>query len=115
MIVLSVTSAATLAPVAPVTASATPGDNLYPVKRLNEPIVLSIAISDITKGQHLLDFAGNRLREADWLNAHTLPGLLDEMDAQTTSGVRMLSTAAVLHGDESPFDVINKLPREPAT
>ena len=59
MIVLSVTSAATLVLVAPVTASATPGD----ADGLNEPIVLSIAISDITKGQHLLDFAGNRLRE----------------------------------------------------
>ncbi|WP_436526083.1 DUF5667 domain-containing protein [Actinoplanes sp. HUAS TT8] len=77
--------------------SAAPGDALYGVKRSTERAQLAIAGSDASRGQLSLDFARNRLREATAMsgNADGFRNVLDDMDADTRKGVKLITTAAV--------------------
>jgi hypothetical protein len=77
--------------------NASPGDALYPVKRSTERAQLAMAGSDITRGQLSLDFARTRLTEAVAIpgNDTAFAGVLNDMDADTKQGVRLLTGSAV--------------------
>ncbi|GLY03298.1 MULTISPECIES: DUF5667 domain-containing protein [Actinoplanes] len=85
--------------------SASPGDALYGVKRSTERAQLAIAGSDVTRGQLSLDFARTRLTEALAMagDAPQFTGVLDDMDADTRKGVRLLTTSSVAHRDVKPL------------
>jgi hypothetical protein len=88
--------------------NATPGDALYGVKRSTEKAQLAMAGSDVTRGQLSLDFARNRLSEATALGASTsFAGVLDDMDADTRQGVKLLTTSAVDRKDPSPLNTVD--------
>lgn len=89
--------------------SAAPGDALYGVKRSTERAQLAMAGSDVTRGQLSLTFARNRLAEAV-----AMPGddprfrdVLDDMDADTRQGVKLLTSSAVARADKAPLDTID--------
>ncbi|GIE80131.1 hypothetical protein Aph02nite_60810 [Actinoplanes philippinensis] len=89
--------------------SASPGEMLYSVKRQTERAQLAIAGSDVTRGQLSLDFARTRLSEAMAMNGDE-PGLalvLDDMDADTRKGVRLLTTSAVSQQDTKPLATLD--------
>ncbi|MEV4707579.1 DUF5667 domain-containing protein [Actinoplanes sp. NPDC049316] len=77
--------------------NAAPGDALYGVKRSTERAQLAMAGSDITRGQLSLTFARNRLAEAAAMNGQDsrFADALDDMDADTKQGVKLLTSAAV--------------------
>jgi hypothetical protein len=88
---------------------AIPGDALYSVKRSTERAQLALAGSDISRGQLHLEFAKTRLLEAQAVHAN-LPGLtriLDDMDADTRQGVRLLAQTAADRRDPAALDVID--------
>ncbi|GIF24284.1 hypothetical protein BJ973_007764 [Actinoplanes tereljensis] len=89
--------------------NASPGDALYGVKRSTERAQLAMAGSDVTRGQLSLDFARTRLAEAVAMpgNAAGFAGVLDDMDADTRKGVRLLDTAAVAHRDVKPLATVD--------
>ncbi|MEU4423737.1 DUF5667 domain-containing protein [Actinoplanes sp. NPDC024001] len=89
--------------------SASPGDALYGVKRSTERAQLAIAGSDATRGQLSLDFARNRLAEAVTMNGNDpdFGTVLDDMDADTRKGVRLLTTSAVSHRDAKPLTTLD--------
>ncbi|RZU50415.1 hypothetical protein EV385_2187 [Krasilnikovia cinnamomea] len=87
--------------------NAAPGDALYGVKRSTERAQLAMAGSDLTRGQLWLDFARNRLAEAAAMGDSTRFGqVLDDMDADTRTGVRLLASAAVARQDDGPLATI---------
>lgn len=88
---------------------AMPGSPLYSVKRSTEGARLTLASSDLGRGQLYLDFAGNRLAEAQSTGARgtKLTGLLDEMDAEIRAGARLLTEAAVDQHDRTGLDVLD--------
>jgi hypothetical protein len=89
--------------------NATPGDALYGVKRSTERAQLAMAGSDVTRGQLALDFARNRLAEATALvGSSGFAGVLDDMDADTRQGVRLLTTSAVDRKDIAPLDTVDR-------
>ena len=89
--------------------NATPGDALYGVKRSTERAQLAMAGSDVTRGQLALDFARNRLAEATALGGSSgFAGVLDDMDADTRQGVRLLTTSAVDRKDNTPLDTVDR-------
>jgi hypothetical protein len=89
--------------------NATPGDALYGVKRSTERAQLAMAGSDVTRGQLALDFARNRLAEATALGgSNGFAGVLDDMDADTRQGVRLLTTSAVDRKDNTPLDTVDR-------
>jgi hypothetical protein len=119
-----------LAGLVAVSTGAQPGDPLYGLKRGTEQTQLALA-SDSSRGQTLLDFASNRLRELDRLlsegttalpaaggsgddgavlAAEASPELVIEtlrtMDAQTTEGASWLTTRAAQTGTSSPLDFL---------
>ena len=77
--------------------NAAPGDALYGVKRSTERAQLAMAGSDVTRGQLSLTFARNRLAEAASMDGadRRFAGALDDMDADTKQGVKLLHSAAV--------------------
>ncbi|WP_305784916.1 DUF5667 domain-containing protein [Symbioplanes lichenis] len=77
--------------------SAAPGDALYGVKRSTERAQLAMAGSDITRGQLSLTFARNRLAEAAAMRGDDVKfrDALDDMDADTKQGVKLLTSGAV--------------------
>ena len=85
--------------------NASPGDALYGVKRSTERAQLAMAGSDVTRGQLSLDFARNRLTEAAALTdgGAGFAGVLDDMDADTRQGVKLLNEAAVARKDKTPL------------
>lgn len=85
--------------------NATPGDALYGVKRQTERAQLAMAGSDVTRGQLSLDFARTRLTEAAALGGGTgdLAAVLDDMDADTRQGVKLLTGSAVARRDPAPL------------
>jgi uncharacterized protein DUF5667 len=89
--------------------SAMPGDPLYSVKRSTESARLALAGSDLGRGQLYLEFARNRAAEAHESGARGtgLSGMLDDMDAETRDGVRLLTTAAVDRHDRTGLDLID--------
>ncbi|MEV6298023.1 DUF5667 domain-containing protein [Actinoplanes sp. NPDC051861] len=89
--------------------SASPGDALYSVKRSTERAQLAIAGSDVTRGQLSLDFAKTRLTEAVAMNGAdpSFGAVLDDMDADTRKGVRLLTTSAVSNKDPQPLTTLD--------
>ncbi|SNR32180.1 DUF5667 domain-containing protein [Actinoplanes regularis] len=89
--------------------SAAPGDALYGVKRSTERAQLAIAGSDASRGQLSLDFARNRLREATTMggNADGFRDVLDDMDADTRKGVKLITIAAVSRKDATQLNPLD--------
>ncbi|WP_192902188.1 DUF5667 domain-containing protein [Micromonospora globbae] len=89
--------------------NAVPGDALYGMKRSTERAQLALASSDMSRGQLFLDFARTRLGEAAELRGdHAgFSAVLDDMDADTRQGVRLLTTAAVQRSDMAGLDAVN--------
>jgi len=89
--------------------NASPGDALYGVKRSTERAQLAMAGSDVTRGQLSLDFARTRLNEAAAMagDAAGFGGVLDDMDADTRKGVRLLDTSAVARRDVKPLTTVD--------
>jgi len=89
--------------------NAAPGEALYTVKRQTERAQLAMAGSDVTRGQLSLDFARTRLAEAAALPGGTtgFAGVLNDMDADTRQGVKLLNEAAVARTDRSPLSRID--------
>jgi hypothetical protein len=89
--------------------NAVPGDALYGVKRSTERAQLALASSDLTKGQLFLDFAGTRLEEARAVDdaGGAFVRVLSDMDANTTQGVRLLTTTAIQRRDPAALDAIS--------
>jgi Domain of unknown function (DUF5667) len=89
--------------------NASPGDALYGVKRSTERAQLAMAGSDVTRGQLSLDFARTRLAEAASMSGGDagFAGVLDDMDADTRKGVKLLNTAAVARRDTKPLATID--------
>jgi hypothetical protein len=89
--------------------NASPGDALYGVKRSTERAQLAMAGSDVSRGQLSLDFARTRLAEAAAMpgDAAGFGGVLDDMDADTRKGVRLLDTSAVARRDVKPLTTVD--------
>jgi hypothetical protein len=89
--------------------SASPGDALYSVKRSTERAQLAIAGSDASRGQLSLDFARNRLNEATSMSgdAQAFRDVLDDMDADTRKGVRLITTSAVSRTDAKQLTTLD--------
>lgn len=97
--------------------SAAPGDALYGVKRSTERAQLAIAGSDASRGQLSLDFARNRLQEATAMggNADGFRDVLDDMDADTRKGVKLITTAAVTRKDATQLTTLDSFVKEQRT
>ncbi len=88
--------------------NAAPGDALYGVKRQTERAQLAMAGSDVTRGQLSLDFARTRLTEAATVaDTGNLTGVLNDMDADTRQGVKLLTGAAVARRDVAPLTTLD--------
>ncbi|WP_374559326.1 DUF5667 domain-containing protein [Micromonospora sp. RHAY321] len=89
--------------------NAVPGDALYGMKRSTERAQLALASSDISRGQLFLDFARTRLGEAAKLRGDRIgySAVLDDMDADTRQGVRLLTAAAVQRAEPTSLDTLN--------
>ncbi|NJP31416.1 DUF5667 domain-containing protein [Micromonospora thermarum] len=89
--------------------NAVPGDALYGMKRSTERAQLALTSSDVSRGQLFLGFARTRLSEAAELRGDRAgySGVLDDMDADTRQGVRLLTGAAVQRSDPAPLDAVN--------
>ncbi|SDT76020.1 DUF5667 domain-containing protein [Actinoplanes derwentensis] len=89
--------------------SAFPGDVFYTVKRQTERAQLAIAGSDVTRGQLSLDFARTRLSEAVAMKGgeREFALVLDDMDADTRKGVRLLTTSAAAQQDTAPLATLD--------
>ncbi|MEU7613287.1 DUF5667 domain-containing protein [Micromonospora sp. NPDC049204] len=89
--------------------NAVPGDALYGMKRSTERAQLALASSDISRGQLFLDFARTRLGEAAELRGDRIgySAVLDDMDADTRQGVRLLTTAAAQRAEPGSLDTLN--------
>jgi Domain of unknown function (DUF5667) len=88
---------------------AMPGDPLYAMKRSTESAQLVLAGSDVDRGQAYLNFARTRAREAAATRADPgkLVPVLSDLDEQTTSGVRLLTAAALSHRDAGLLDPVD--------
>ncbi|WP_089155352.1 DUF5667 domain-containing protein [Micromonospora sp. NBS 11-29] len=89
--------------------NALPGDALYGMKRSTERAQLALASSDISRGQLFLDFARTRLDEAASVRNDRLgfSAVLDDMDADTRQGVRLLTTVAAQRSDPTALDAVD--------
>lgn len=89
--------------------NALPGDALYGMKRSTERAQLALASSDLSRGQLFLDFARTRLAEAQAVPGDSggFAAVLDDMDADTRQGVKLLTTSAVQRGDQAALDAID--------
>ncbi|MCW3842238.1 DUF5667 domain-containing protein [Micromonospora yasonensis] len=89
--------------------NALPGDALYGMKRSTERAQLALASSDLSRGQLFLDFARTRLDEAATVRGDRLDfsAVLDDMDADTRQGVRLLATVAAQRSDPTGLDAID--------
>ena len=89
--------------------NALPGDALYGMKRSTERAQLALASSDISRGQLFLDFARTRLDEAASVRGDQLgfSAVLDDMDADTRQGVRLLTSVAAQRSDPAALDAVD--------
>ncbi|MFG3683534.1 DUF5667 domain-containing protein [Micromonospora chalcea] len=89
--------------------NALPGDALYGMKRSTERAQLALASSDISRGQLFLDFARTRLDEAASVHGDQFgfSAVLDDMDADTRQGVRLLTTVAAQRSDPAALDAVD--------
>src|SRR5439155_6905706 len=90
--------------------NAMPGDPLYTVKRGAESARLALAGSDTGRGQLYLEFARNRMSEAQSIGpgGAGLSGMLDDMDTETRNGVRLLTDGAMDRHDPTGLDIIDE-------
>jgi hypothetical protein len=90
--------------------NASPGDALYGVKRSTERAQLAMAGSDVTRGQLSLDFARTRLAEATAMQGDdpAFGGVLNDMDADTKNGVRLLTGSAVSRSQSAPLTTVDR-------
>jgi hypothetical protein len=88
---------------------AIPGDPLYGIKRSTEQAQLALAGSDISRGQLYLEFAKTRMNEAYAVRTEPagLATVLDDMDADTRRGVKLLATAAVDRHEPAALDAVD--------
>ncbi|SCG35826.1 DUF5667 domain-containing protein [Micromonospora halophytica] len=88
---------------------AVPGDALYGMKRSTERAQLALTGSDLSRGQLFLDFARTRLDEAASLRGDLtgFRAVMDDMDADTRQGVRLLTTASAQRSDTAGLDAVN--------
>ena len=88
--------------------NAVPGDALYGVKRSTERAQLALASSDVTRGQLYLDFARTRVAEANAVlrDPAGYAAVLDDMDADSRQGVKLLTTSAATRRDPAGLDAI---------
>lgn len=98
----------TLSGVSAASGDAMPGQTLYDVKRSTERAQLALAGSDLNRGQLHLEFAATRLGEAAATtdDAARTRGL-DEMDAATLAGARLLGGVAVQRHTLAPLDAVD--------
>lgn len=103
------TGAVAVSGISAASENAVPGDALYGMKRSTERAQLALTGSDHSRGQLFLDFARTRLNEADQLRGDRVgySDVLDDMDADTRQGVRLLTTAAVQDSDLTALDMVN--------
>ena len=89
--------------------NASPGDALYGVKRSTERAQLAMAGSGTARGQLSLDFARTRLAEAAAMpgDSRAFGNVLDDMDADTRQGVKLLTGDAVGQSDPAPLDAVD--------
>ncbi|MCW3812904.1 DUF5667 domain-containing protein [Micromonospora sp. DR5-3] len=89
--------------------NALPGDALYGMKRSTERAQLALTSSDISRGQLFLDFARTRLDEAATVHGDRFgfSAVLDDMDADTRQGVRLLTTVAAQRSDPAALDAVD--------
>lgn len=94
--------------IAAASGTAMPGDALYGLKRSQETAQLQLSGSAAGKGQLYLDFAGNRLAEAqsDTGDPHGLSQLINEMDRDTLQGARLLFTSALASHDRAALRTV---------
>lgn len=94
--------------------NAVPGDALYGMKRHTERAQLALASSDLSRGQLFLDFARTRLAEAAAVGGQSygFSAVLDDMDADTQQGIKLLTTAAVQRRDAAALDAVDAFVRE---
>lgn len=85
-----------------------PGDTLYVMKRQAERAQLAWIKSDTDRAQLYLDFAGNRLAEARALHDDPagLVAVLDDMDADTKQGVKLITAYVLQHNKPAGLDVL---------
>jgi hypothetical protein len=83
-----------------------PGDALYSVKRSSEQAQLVLAGSDVSRGNLHLEFARSRLVEARHVAPSEASGVLDEMDAETRAGARLLFGAAWADREGAAIDAV---------
>jgi hypothetical protein len=90
--------------------NAVPGDPLYGMKRSTERAQLALATSDLSRGQLFLGFARTRLAEAVVVRGDAVgfATVLDDMDADTRLGVKLLTTSAVQRDEAAALDVIGR-------
>jgi hypothetical protein len=90
--------------------NALPGDALYGMKRSTERAQLALASSDLSRGQLFLDFAQTRLAESAAVlgDGAGFGRVLDDMDADTRQGIKLLTASAVQRRDEAALDAIEK-------
>lgn len=89
--------------------NAVPGDALYGVKRSTERAQLALASSDLSRGQLSLDFARTRLAEAKTVRHDSVGfgAVLNDMDADTRQGVKLMTTSAMQRKDKAALDAID--------
>ncbi|MBE1486796.1 hypothetical protein H4W31_002434 [Plantactinospora soyae] len=94
--------------------NAVPGDALYGMKRHTERAQLALASSDLSRGQLFLDFARTRLAEAAAVGGQSygFSAVLDDMDADTQQGIKLLTTAAVQRRDPAALDAVDAFVRQ---
>jgi len=83
-----------------------PGDPLYGLKRRVQSVELALTRGDEERGRRQLQLARQRAQEirtvaTDGGSTEPLLATLDDMDARTRSGVRLLATAAVRTTDDA--------------
>lgn len=105
-LLIGVTAALALSGVSAASTDSLPGEALYQVKRSSELAQLALAGSDESRGRLHLDFAQGRLSEAHRIHPTHLADVLAQMDAETRSGVSLLTAAAVHRADAGVLDII---------
>jgi hypothetical protein len=93
-------------------ASAVPGDMLYPVKRTVESVELQLHRSDASRGSFQLDRAAERLAEARKLNVdgrstHLITDTLDDFSSAAEDGSTRLFNEFAATGKETSIRKVN--------
>lgn len=109
IIIAVATGALAVSGMSAASGDAMPGDALYGIKRSTERAQLALTSSDVSRGQLYLEFAKTRAAEAQAVRTDPalLAAALDDTDAQTLEGVRLLTAAAVKHRDPVALDLVD--------